>query len=277
MSTIAGTVASIATSSTYATATSELLANSGEAPSGSILDQMSQAIEGTSSNSAANDSTDLVDLSQQAKTLLADARANKLATDKIDAFLQNGSTSEDAGTNSALNESLQQGGAADSSAADSAPQSSFQPFTPTQSISKTLTYDGYTLTLNTDASTQWYGIELNGNGIQAASKHFGPSDGFAGASGAGPGVEISVGPPDANNEAFDAITVTRNAAAASSASVSSSSAGSAAAIAVNAQSSSITFLVNYKTGAISVQQSAVSVSAQSVEGGSPGSLLSTLA
>jgi hypothetical protein len=44
---------------------------------------------------------------------------------------------------------------------------------------------------------------------------------------------------------------------------------------VNASSSSITFLVNYATGQISVQQSALSVSAQAVS--SPRSAFSTLA
>ncbi|HUC48609.1 MAG TPA: hypothetical protein VMA30_04425 [Xanthobacteraceae bacterium] len=159
---------------------------------------------------------------------------------------------------------------------DTNAQQPFQPFTPTKDLSKSVTVDGYTLTLNTDASTQWYGIELNGNGIQAYSKHFGSSDGAVGVSGVLPGIEVSAGPPDQNNEAFDAITVTRNTATASSASI-SSSAGSASTSSANAQSSSITFLVNYATGAISVEQSIASVSTQSSQSSSPGSALSTLA
>jgi hypothetical protein len=91
-----------------------------------------------------------------------------------------------------------------------------------------------------------------------------------------PGVTISTGIAD-NNEAIDAITITQNVATADSASVSSSSAGSINASEVNARSSSITFLVNYATGEIGVQQSAVSVSAQSIKVASPGSTLSTLA
>jgi hypothetical protein len=46
---------------------------------------------------------------------------------------------------------------------------------------------------------------------------------------------------------------------------------------VNAQSSSITFLVNYATGQISVAGTAASVSAQSTRVNPPGSALSTLA
>ena len=153
----------------------------------------------------------------------------------------------------------------------------FQPFTPSKSLSSSVTVDGYTLTLNTNASTQYYGIELTGNGVQAFSKHFGPSDGAGGGTALPPGVGISGGIPGNNNEALDAITITQNLATASSASISSSSAGSIATSSVNAQSSSIRFLVNYATGQISVEQSAASVSAQASRVGSPGSTLSTLA
>jgi hypothetical protein len=153
----------------------------------------------------------------------------------------------------------------------------FQPFTPTKSLSNSVTVDGYTLTLHTNASTQYYGIELSGNGVQAYSKHFGPSAGGGGDTALPPGGGISIGIPNNNNEAIDAITVTRNIATASSASISSSSAGSISTSSVNAQSSSITFLVNYATGQISAEGSAASVSARSTSVGFPGSTLSTLA
>ena len=152
----------------------------------------------------------------------------------------------------------------------------FQTFSPTQTISKTVTYDGYTLSLNADAGTKWYGIELNGNGIQAYDKHFGTSDQASGASGVTPGTEVSTGIVD-NNEALDEITVTRNAATASSASVSSSTGASASTSSASAQSSSITFLVNYATGAISVEKLATSVSTQSNQTTLPGSVVSTVA
>jgi hypothetical protein len=152
----------------------------------------------------------------------------------------------------------------------------FQTFSPTQTISKTVTYDGYTLSLNADAGTKWYGIELNGNGVQAYDKHFGTSDQAAGASGVTPGTEVSSGIVN-NNEALDEITVTRNTATASSASASSSTGASASTSSASAQSSSITFLVNYATGAISIEQSATSLSAQSSQSTLPGSIVSTRA
>jgi hypothetical protein len=154
----------------------------------------------------------------------------------------------------------------------------FQPFTPTKSLSNSVTVDGYTLTLDTNASTQFYGVEVTGNGAQFYDKHFGPSDGGTGDTAAlPPGVEIGDRVSLNNNEAIDAITITQNTATASSTSVSSSSAGSISTSSVNAQSSSITFLVNYATGQIGVEGSAASVSAQSTRVSSPGSTLSTLA
>ena len=154
----------------------------------------------------------------------------------------------------------------------------FQSFTPTKSLSSSVTVDGYTLTLDTNASTQYYGVEVTGNGAQFYDKHFGPSDGASGDNAAlPPGAEIGGGGLINNNEAEEAYTITQNLATASSASASSSSAGSISTSSVNAQSLSITFQVNYATGQISVAQSAASVSARSTSAAPPGSTLSTLA
>jgi hypothetical protein len=159
--------------------------------------------------------------------------------------------------------------------ADANESQPFQPFTPTKSISNSLTVDGFTVTLATNASTQFYGTQLTGNGTQIFDEHFGPSDEAGGGSGAAPGVSVSSQIVD-NNEALEAVTVTRNVATANSVSA-SSSAGSISTSSVNAQSSSIRFLVNYATGQISAEGTAESVSARSTSVGSPGSTLSTLA
>jgi hypothetical protein len=152
----------------------------------------------------------------------------------------------------------------------------FQSFVPSKSLSNSLTVDGFTLTVDTNASTQFYGTALSGNGTLVLDKHFGSEDEAGGGTGAAPGVSVSTAEVN-NNEALDAVTVTRNIATASSASISSSSAGSISTSSVNAQSSSITFLVNYATGQISAEGSAASVSARSTSVGPPGSTLSTLA
>jgi hypothetical protein len=154
-----------------------------------------------------------------------------------------------------------------------------QTFTPTRNIfSNSATADGYILTLNTNANTQFYGVTVTGNGVQFADDHFGPDHGVSVNNAPLPlGVEIDDQLGLNNNEAEDAVTITQNLASASSASSSSSSKGSSSTSSVNAESLSITFEVNYATGQINVQQSAASVSAQSSSASAPGSKHSTLA
>lgn len=229
--------------------------------------------------------TAFVTLSEQAKAAAAQrAVSDQAAADQLQAFVAahraNGSGSQQADTQGASTQPTSSSKVAvivaqikTLASANEPPP--FQSFTPTKSLSSSVTFDGYTLTLNTNASTQYYGIELAGNGVQAYSKHFGPSDGGGGATVL-PGVEISTGIPNNNNEAIDAITITPNVATASASTV-ASSAGSASTSSVNAQSSSITFLVNYATGQISAEGTAASVSARSTSAGSPGSTFSTLA
>ena len=245
----------------------------------------SAASPGTASSGPAT----FITLSDQAKAAAA-ARAlsDQTAADDLQAFVEahrlnsNGTATTTTNDTSATGAAPTTGSRVEAivaqitALADANQPQPFQPFTPTTSLSNSVTVDGYTLTLDTNASTQSYGIELSGNGIQAYDQHFGPSAGAAGGSGASGGVGIGSGIPNNNNGAVDAITITRNTATATSASLSSSD-GSISTSSVSAQSSSITFLVNYATGQISVEQSAESVSAQSTLISSPGSTLSALA
>jgi hypothetical protein len=268
----------------------------------------------TATNSASSSATTptgspgpatVVTLSDQAKAAAAaKAQSDQTAADNLQAYVEahrvivNGNGTQTTATSSLqniLNANTQQ---ADTPPADSEPTTGskveaivaqikaladanepppFQSFTPTKSLSSSVTIDGYTLTLDTNAGTQYYGVEVTGNGAQFYDKHFGPSDGGTGDTAPlPPGVEIGDQVALNNNEAEDAITITQNTATASSASI-SSSAGSISTSSVNAQSSSVTFLVNYATGQISVEENAASVSAQSIRLSSPGSALSTLA
>jgi hypothetical protein len=266
-----------------------------------IGDTLAQLVSGgaatpaaTSTNSSsmsAPSSTDdsgpaaFVTLSEQAKAAAAQkAVSDQAAADQLQAFVAahrvNGSGSQQADTQGASTQPASSSKVAvivaqikTLASANEPPP--FQSFTPTKSISNSLTVDGFTLTLETNASTQFYGTELSGNGTQVYDKHFGPSDEAGGGTGAGAGVAISSEELD-NNEALEAITVTRNVATANSVST-SSSAGSTSTSSVNAQSSSITFLVNYATGQISAEGTAASVSARSTSVGSAGSAFSTLA
>jgi hypothetical protein len=256
--------------------------NGASTPAAASTDTSSASTPASTDNSGP---AAFVTLSEQAKAAAAQrAVSDQAAAEQLQAFVAahrvNGSGSQQADTQTASPQPTSSSKVAvivaqikTLASANEPPP--FQSFTPTKSVSNSLTVDGFTLTLETNASTQFYGTELTGNGTQVYDKHFGPSDEAGGGTGAGAGVAISSEELD-NNEALEAITVTRNVATASSASV-SSSAGSASISSVNAQSSSITFLVNYATGQISAEGTLASVSARSSSVGSPGSTLSTLA
>jgi hypothetical protein len=264
-------------------AVAQLLNNGTSQPTTGIPQAGQRTAEDTSTTTSANDRKPaaFVTLSDQAKAAaIARAKADQAAADSLKAYVEAHRVSNAAnGAKTAAANGLQNILEPSVQPADAQPATSdskveaivaqittlvganvpppFQPFTPTKSLSNSLTLDGYTLTLDTNAGTQFYGFQLSGNGIEV------------------PGVAINGENSIDNNEAVDSITVTRNIATANSASISSPS-GSAAANSVSAQSSSITFLVNYATGQISVDETAASVFAQSTAA-SPGSTFSTLA
>ena len=282
-------------------AVAQLLNNGTSQPTTGIPQAGQRTAEDTSTTTSANDRKPaaFVTLSDQAKAAaIARAKADQAAADSLKAYVEAHRVSNAAnGAKTAAANGLQNILEPSVQPADAQPATSdskveaivaqittlvganvpppFQPFTPTKSLSNSLTLDGYTLTLDTNAGTQFYGFQLSGNGIEVSDKHFGPSAGYGDGGPVPPGVAINGENSIDNNEAVDSITVTRNIATANSASISSPS-GSAAANSVSAQSSSITFLVNYATGQISVDETAASVFAQSTAA-SPGSTLSTLA
>lgn len=272
--------------------------------SGSLTPAATSAESASSSTAASTGNSGpatVVTLSDQAKTAAAKAQSDQVAADNLQAYVEAHRVTGNA-TKAAPTSALQGILEADTPStatppADAQPTTGskveaivaqiktlananepppFQSFTPTKSLSSSLTVDGYTLTLDTNAGTQFYGYNLSGNGFEAVNDHFGPSDGFSGGRAPPPGVTLSSEYSIDNNEAEDSITVTTNVAASSSASVSSSS-GSASASSVSAQSSSVTFLVNYATGQISAEETALSVSAQAAKIAPPGSTVSTLA
>jgi hypothetical protein len=278
-------------------ALAQLISGGASQPSAPVATSTNSASSSATSTSGLGPAT-VVTLSDQAQAAVAKSQSDQAAADRLQAYVEahrvtgagikTGATDSlrsifDANTQSTgaptagvqptTGSKVEAIVAQIKALADANAPQPFQSFTPTKSLSNSVTVDGFTLTLSTNASTQFYGTVVSGNGTLVYDKHFGPSDEAGGGTGAAPGVGISSAMVD-NNEALDAITITQNVATASSASVSSSSGGSVSTSSVNAQSASITFLVNYATGQISVAGSAASVSAQSTRTGSPRSTLS---
>jgi hypothetical protein len=81
------TIASTASSSAYAAALARLLGNTDSSTTSNLV-QASQATAETSSHTSPSNPTDILDLSDRAKAMLERASANKLADEKLDAFLQ---------------------------------------------------------------------------------------------------------------------------------------------------------------------------------------------
>jgi hypothetical protein len=276
----------------------QLISGGSSTPPAPVATSVSSASSSAATPNAGSGAAVFVTLSDQAKAAVATkAQSDQDAADRLQAFVDE-QRADSAGAKSGAPVSLQNILETNAQGTDTPPASSqpttgskveaivaqintladanepppFQSFVPSKSLSNSVTVDGFTLTVDTNASTQFYGTALSGNGTLVLDKHFGSEDEAGGGTGAAPGVSVSTAEVN-NNEALDAVTVTRNIATASSASVSSSSAGSTSTSSVNAQSSSITFLVNYATGQISAEGSAASVSARSTSASAPGSTL----
>jgi hypothetical protein len=283
----------------------QLIASSSSAPPALAATSASTASSSAAPPSAGSGAAVFVTLTDQAKAAAATkVQSDSDAADRLQAFVDQQRANNASAAKAGAPVSLQSILETNTQATDTPPASAepttgakveaivaqiktlananepapFQAFTPSKSLSNSVTVDGYTLTLNTNAGTQFYGVTVTGNGAQFADDHFGPCDGGSyNNAPLPPGVEIGDQNGLNNNEAEDAITITQNVATATSASSSSSSKGSSSTSSVNAESLSITFEVNYKTGQINVQQSAASVSAQSSSASTPGSRHSTLA
>ena len=186
----------------------------------SIGDALAQLISGgaggattpaaTGTNSASSSASTggdgpatVVTLSDQAQAAVAKAQSDQAAADRLQAYVEAHRVNP---TKTAATDSLQNILGANTQPTDTQPAQPttgakveaivaqitaatgadqpqpFQTFTPTKSLSNSVTFDGYTLTLGTNAGTQYStGVELSGNGVQAFNKHFGPSDGAGGA------------------------------------------------------------------------------------------------
>jgi hypothetical protein len=114
---------------------------------------------------------------------------------------------------------------------------------------------------------------VNGpNGLQGWDKRFGMSAGGGGFEGLRPG--LSAGEYQAGNVEY--FTFSQNVAATADVTVSSDG-GTASASAVCAQSSTLTFAIDFTTGAIHATQSDLSVAATRSQVAPPASSLSILA
>jgi hypothetical protein len=142
----------------------------------------------TTASTAGPGSATVVTLSDQAKAAVAKAQSDQTAADNLQAYVEahrvsGGNTAATDSLQSILDTSTQPTGtqpagpqpttggskveaivAQIKTLANANEPPPFQSFVPSKSLSNSLTVDGFTLTVDANASTQFYGTALSGNG-----------------------------------------------------------------------------------------------------------------
>jgi hypothetical protein len=228
-----------------------------------------------------------VDLSDKVKAILARASTDQDVADRLKAFVassrsgatadtsakdatsptgQDSKTSPQTDVNAAF---AQLSG--DIPASDGSQDG--QPLQVGQNFATGLKADGYTISAIARASDGSYQIEIVGpEGKSFLDRRFGSSDEFSTFGGIAPGVSAQT----YQRGNTDYITFSQSEAAAMNVTA-SSDAGSVSVTSLGAKTDSVTFTIDFNTGAISMAQSeSISVST-AVQIGQPGSSFSTFA
>jgi hypothetical protein len=226
----------------------------------------------------------IIDLSDHAKSILARAETDQVVADRLQAFVQSrraGATASapstsaksnpPAGGGSKVDQAFAQLTAVSVNLTDQPP--SFAPVEPAKDFSSSLSFEGYTLSVSADAGTGAFSAALDGSkGTIWTDQRFGQNGEVAG------GTAIPVpggGVGDAQIGNFEYVTVFQAAAEATNVTA-SSDAGTISESAASAQSTSLTFAIDFTTGAIHAVKSEQSVAATSAQF-APGRPLSILA
>ncbi|WP_146686313.1 hypothetical protein [Bradyrhizobium canariense] len=168
----------------------QLIASGSSAPPAPTATSSSSASSSAATSSAGSGAAVFVTLSDQAKAAAAaKVQSDQDAADRLQAYVDQ-QRANNAGTKTGAPVSLQGILEENTEATDTPPASAqpttgskveaivaqiktladanepppFQSFVPSKSLSNSLTVDGFTLTVDTNASTQFYGTALSGNG-----------------------------------------------------------------------------------------------------------------
>lgn len=273
-------MSAVGTANSYASDISPLLISNSSGPSQAAGAGTAPGTADASSGSDRDPATRL-DLSDRVKDILARASSDRDVADRLKAFVeqlrsgtanasvQNASPS-DQNAASAVDQAFEQLSGGAQTASDSQDD---QPVQPAQNFATGLKADGYSISAVGRASDGSYQIEIEGpDGTGFLDRRFGASDGFSAFSNLGPGTtgqEYQSG-----NEEY--ITFSQSEAAATSVTA-SSGAGTVSATSAATETGSVTFVVDFSTGTISMAQAASISASTNVQVSSPGSTFSTLA
>jgi len=200
-----------------------------------------------------------IQLSDKVKSILARAETDQAVADRLKSFVQKqrtggtGSAPTEAGSKTDIAVAFQHL----SGSSDQAPDSSqaFSPVEPAISFSNHAQFGGFSVSVTADAATGSFSTVVNGpGGVSFFDKRFGRS--------AGPAPDITVGSEQTGNVQY--ITFTQSDAAAASATAASGS-DSVTASATEAHVSSVTFAIDFTTGAIQVTQADASTASATAQ------------
>lgn len=232
------------------------------------------------SSDPTRDTATRVDLSDKIKDILARASTDQDVANRLQAFVesrrsgntdgggQQDTSSSDQSSTTSVDQAFQQ-----LSGGTPADDGSFAPVQVGQNFATGLKADGYTISAVARASDGSFQVEIVGpDGKSFLDRRFGTSGEFSTFSGIGAG--DSAQSYQQGNKEY--ITFSQNVAAATSVSA-SSAAGSVSAISSGTRTDSVTFAVDFQTGAISMMQSESLSVSTAVQVSQPGSTFSTVA
>lgn len=272
----------IGTADSYASDISSYLLANSSGPSAPAGGSPAPGTTGASFDGGRGPAT-RVDLSDRVKDILARANTDRGVADRLQAFVDsrrsNGASSSGRGASSSgqnatvdVNEAFEQ-----LSGGTPADDGSYTPIQVAKNFATGLKASGYSVSAIGRASDGSFQVQIVGpDGQSFLDRRFGTTGEFSTIGGVTSGAVQSY---QRDNKEY--VTFSDNEVAATSVTA-SSDAGTVSAISVGAHSASVTFVVDFSTGAISMAQTEQTSVSTSVQIGSPvdsgpGSTFSTLA
>jgi len=258
-----------------------LLANSDGTSQSSPSEPAAPAATSDAGSSNSRDPATRVDLSDKVKDILARASNDQDVADRLKAFVEshrinnNDGTSRDgssSGHNSGadVNKGFEQLSGGTSTSDDSA---DYQPVQVAKNFATGLSADGYSISAVGRASDGSFQIAIVGaDGTSFLDRRFGTSGEFSGFGNLGPGTAAQA--YQRGNKEY--ITFSESQAAATSVTA-SSDAGSVSATSSATHTASVTFVVDFSTGGISMLRSESTSVSTAVQITQPGSAFSATA
>jgi hypothetical protein len=206
-----------------------------------------------------------VQLSDQVKAILAQAKTDQSVAERLQAFVQsrradNGDGQQaDAGSKTDIDKAFQRLSGGDAQPADDSQAPA--PVEPAINFSDQVQIAGFSVSVTADAASGSFSTVIDGpDGLNFFDKRFGQSDGVSGSQGIGPGTSVS----SYQSGNVEYVSFTQSEAAAVSLAASSGS-ESVAASATATQSYTATFAIDFTTGSIQASQADISTASATAE------------